>query len=125
MRCRQADAAAIRRGRPDTGISWLPPFTAARRRHVAHGLLHFLRAHVAPMRGDRPAAAERVFELAVAIAPEPVLPRHRVLGSRLTRGQRQTLHHLTVQINRYRRATKRLQPAQSPSWKYLNHKPAR
>src|SRR3546814_6084294 len=60
------------------------------------------------MRGDRPAVAERVFELAVAIAPEHVLHRHRDLGAGLHRARGEAIHILDVQMDRDRRAAERL-----------------
>jgi hypothetical protein len=49
---------------------------------LLHLFLHLFRRHVALVGGDRPAVAERVLDLAVAVAPEHVGQRHDRLWRR-------------------------------------------
>src|SRR3954468_20323937 len=60
--------------------------------------------------------AERVLELAVAIAPELVGNRHGDLRAGLDRARDETVDVVDVQVNGDRRALERLRPERAPLW---------
>lgn len=64
--------------------------------------------------GDRPAMAERIHHLAVAVAPEHVRRRHGDLRARRHRLLDRGIHILHVQVQRHRRALERLGPQAAP-----------
>ena len=61
-------------------------------------LLHLFRADIANVCGDRPMVAKRVFELAVTIAPEHVLDRHRYLRSRIRGARHERIDVFDIEV---------------------------
>src|SRR6185295_16543523 len=80
---------------------------------LRHPLLDLLRRQVPRMGRNRPVVAERVFQLAVAIAPEHLLDGHGDLGAGSHRLREHRINVFHVQVDRHRRALerKRTEPA--------------
>ena len=70
--------------------------------HLLHRLLHLLRTWIPDVRADRPLMTERVFDLAVTIAPEHVVERHRDLRAGAHRLLEDGIHVLDVEMDRNR-----------------------
>src|SRR3989304_4510262 len=64
--------------------------------------LHFLEGDVLEMAGDRPLVAEWIGNLAVPIAPEHGLARHRGFGTCLHGALEQGIRVLDIQVDRDR-----------------------
>src|SRR5271170_7468618 len=75
---------------------------------LAHSLLHLFGAHIANVRGRRPTVAERILELAIAIAPEHVRKRHGDLRSRVDRAPDERVHVVDIEVNGDRRTLESL-----------------
>src|SRR6516225_10089695 len=76
--------------------------------HALHRFLHLGRRDIANKRGDRPAMAERILNLAVAIAPEHVGHGHRSLGARPDGTRADRIDIVDIEMDRHRRALERL-----------------
>ena len=72
--------------------------------HLLHRFLHLLRADIPDMGADRPLMTERVFQLAIAIAPEHVVQRHRDFRARAHRLFEDGVRVLDIEMDDDRRA---------------------
>src|SRR6267378_7239395 len=96
------------------------PMVASLARSFLHGFLHLLRAYVADMRADRPAVAERVLKLAVAVAPEHVGDGHGQLRAGFHRARDEGVRIVHVEVDDDWRAFERLRPEHAPLRRFVD-----
>src|SRR5579863_3964464 len=72
--------------------------------HLLHRLLHVRWADISNVSGDGPAMAKRIFELAIAIAPEHIRNGHGDFCARGDGAGCECIDVIDIQVNDYRRA---------------------